>query len=71
MKYSVFYSNSNIKVYFIAYPILNDEVILNVRINLCAITQAAAKYKIALGRTKRRLSKTKLIYLYEWHLIIS
>ena len=49
---------------------MNDEVILNVRMNLCAITQAAAQYKIALGRTKRRLSKKKLIYLYEWHLII-
>ena len=65
-----FCSNFNSVHYFIAYSILNDEVILKVRNILCVITQAAAKYKIPLGRTKRRLSKTKLIYLYEWHLII-
>ena len=53
----LFWSNFNFVVHFIAYSILNDEVILNVRINLCAITQAAAKYKIALGRTKRRYQR--------------
>ena len=49
--------NSNSVVYFIACSILNDEVILKIRINLCVITQAAAKYKIALGRTKRRYQR--------------